>query len=205
MASPNEQRKIMDPARAGKLPLHIFSFQELEERMREMELWSQWGSFWETQEVWLRQLGGVLEDFRRCTDSFLINEGALTPALLNWLWVQGYSAACFDWKHESVTYELSAAFLLIGSGGKGQEDGWRRARKRWVAKNAGGWTQDLKGFAGQAFGEGLKAYKVSDAFPGLIFLSLFTNMLRSKLHIQSSLTLLFSHHLKKLFMLLAWN
>lgn len=150
--------------------LCIFSFQEMEERMREMELWSQWGSLWERQVVWLRQLEGVLEDFRRWTDSFLINEGALTPDPLKLLWVQGYSALSFDWKHESAAYELSAAFLLIGSGGKGQEDGWRRGRKRWVAKNAGSWTWDFKGFAGQAYGERLKAYKVSDAFPGLIFL-----------------------------------
>lgn len=116
-------------------------------REREMELWSQWGTLWEKQVVWFRQFEGMLKDFRRWTDSFLINEGALTPDPQNSLWVEGYSALPFDWKHESVTYELSVPFLLIGSGGKGQ-DGWRRGRKRWVAKNTGSWTWDFKGFAG---------------------------------------------------------
>ena len=154
----------------------------MKERKREMELWPQWGNLWETQVVWFRQLQGVLKDFRRWTDSFLINEGALTLDLLNSLCVEGYSALSFDWKHEPVTYELLVAFLLIGSWGKGEEDGWRRGRKRCIAKNTGSWTWDFKGFAGQAFGERLKTYKVSDAFPGLIFLSLlFTNMLRRKL------------------------
>lgn len=145
--------------------LCIFCFQEMKERKRGMEPWPKGGNLWEMQVVWFRQLQGVLKDFRRWTDSFLINEGALTLDPLNSLRVEGYSALSFDWK------QLLVAFLLIGSWGKGEEDGWRRGRKRWVAKNAGSWTWDFKGFAGQAFGERLKAYKVSDAFPGLVFLS----------------------------------
>lgn len=129
----------------------------MKERKREMELWPQWGNSWEMQVVWFRQLQGVLKDFRRWTDSFLINEGALTLDLLNSLRVEGYSALSFDWKHEPVTYELLVAFLLIGSWGKGEEDGWRRGRRRWVAKHAGSWTQDFKWFAGQAFGGKVKS------------------------------------------------
>lgn len=145
------------------------------------ELWPQGRNSREMQVVWFRQLQQVLKDFRRWTDSFLINEGALTLDPLNTLRLEGYSALSFDWKHEPVTYKLLVAFLLIASWGKGK-DGWRRGKKRWVAKNASSWTWEFKAFTGQAFGERLKAYKVSDAFPGLIFLSLlFTNILRRKL------------------------
>lgn len=149
--------------------LCMFGFQEMKGGKREIELWPEWRNLWEMQLVWFRQLQGVLKDFRRWTDSFLINEGALTLDLLNSVWVESYSALSFDWKHEPVTYELLVAFLLIENWGKGEEDAWKRGRKRWVAKNAGSWKWD---FAGQAFGERLKAYKVSDAFPGLFFFTL---------------------------------
>lgn len=130
--SPNEQRSWTQQEQGNCLC--IFSFSREGGEKERMELWTQWGNLWEMQVVWFRQLEGVLKDFRRWADSFLINEGALTPDPLNSLWLEGYSALSFDWKHEPVTYELAVAFLLIASGGKGQEDSWRRGRKRWVAK-----------------------------------------------------------------------
>lgn len=101
--------------------LCTFGFQEMKERKRETELWPQGKNLWEMQVVWFRQLEGALKDFRRWTDSFLINEGALTLDPPNSLWVEGYSALSFDWKQKPVTYELSVAFLLIEVGGRGKK------------------------------------------------------------------------------------
>lgn len=97
--------------------LCTFSFQEMEGRTREMEAWSQWGSLWETQVVWFRQLEGVLRDFRRWRDSFLINEGALTPAPLLFsplLWLK--ASLCYLWALSSFPFNRN----------------WGEGARRWL-------------------------------------------------------------------------
>lgn len=144
----------------------------MKERKRETELWPQGGNLWEMQVVWLRQPQGPLKGFRRWTDSFLINEGALTLDPLSSLRVEGYSAISFDWKREPAAPELLEAFLLMRSWGKGGR--WpEEGKEKMGSKSAGSWTWDLKGFAGRASGGRLKTDKVSDALPGLTFYLLF--------------------------------